>query len=354
VHEKPGALRVTLPAANSGNRVVALQLLLTLWWYTKPITIESDQVSRFIFIALLAFLTLFLVPGIGAPLAFFGGIFLVGFLAHVLMLSLVVDVMIKRIGRAWLVVPFGVYGGYYVTYYYQAVLIDRKSVELRASNPGQVITFDPAHYSLVTEDAERLVSNYKIPVVYAIDGGQYPENKGFSSYRLIRKDQCNVRIKNSHAVAGSLDSENVMSKQACLFRIPEAIQSKPLMVVSRGGVDAEWDTRWGFKERVTEMMLDGTVIGSFRTASIWRWSWFPFAVFACYHKGGPSSPLECHGEVFGHAVYISGTSTEDRYSKRAVPEAVMLGLRKYAVADTETFEGSDQGFDFSAVIGKSN
>jgi len=297
--------------------------------------------SLSIFFVLLASLALALV-GIDEILAFIAG-GVVGVFIHVLMLSLFIEAMIRRIGRAWLLVPFGLYGSYYAICCYQIILIDRKSEELHASNPEQIMDFDPTRYSLVTNEAERLVSNYRIPVAYTIDGAQYPENKGFSSYRLIRKDRCKVAINKLHAVALWLHPDNVMSQNACLLRMSEAIQKKALTVVSRG--DADWDHRWGFNNRVTEIALDGTVIGSFRTASLWRWSSFPFGVFFCY-RSYPS--FKCQGEVFGQIVYINGISTEVDYNKTVVPESVMLALPKYTQADAENFQGSDQGFEFRA------
>jgi hypothetical protein len=297
--------------------------------------------------------TLVLVPAAGEPLGWLAS-FLAGLLAHALMLSLVIEAMIKRIGKAWLLIPVGAYGGYYAILGYQVVSVDRKLAELRFSNPGQVMTFDPARYSLVSKDAEYLISNYKIPVAYSVDEGQYSENKGFSSYRLIGKDKrCDAPVNHLHAVSVPLNSENVMSKKACLIRMSEALQSKALTVISKGGGTA-WDTGWGFREGVTEIVLDNKIVGSYRTASMWQWSSLPFIILGCRYGGVPSRPQGCHVEVFGHTVYVSGVSVETRYDRRALPEAIMLGLPKYTVADVTTFEGSDQTFDFLARLGKSN
>src|SRR5712664_180645 len=175
------------------------------------ITAESEPVFRpslSIFIALLVWLALFLVPAFGELMAFFAGAFLVGILIHALMLSLFIEAMIGRIGRAWLVVPFGLYGSYYAICYYQTILVDRKSAELRASNPGQIVDFDPTRYSLVTQEAERLVSRYRIPVAFIVD--RTPKGEGFSSLRLLRKDQCKNPIGRFPAIALALYPEYVM------------------------------------------------------------------------------------------------------------------------------------------------
>lgn len=278
-------------------------------------------------------------------MVFFGLIFLLPVFLHALMLSLFVEAAIGRIGRAWLIIPICFYGSYYAVCYYQTILIERKSAELRASNLGHVMDFDPNRYSLVTEDAFRLVSGFKIPVAFMTDHGV---KEGYSSFRLLPKDQCKIPLGRFPAVALGLSSYEAMYKAACVLRMPEAIQKQILRFETRG--DQDWQHRWGFNERVTEVF--GGVSGSFRTASFWRWSAFPSGAFACYFSGYPRS-LKCDGEVFGELVYIDGFSNETDPSKMVIPASVMLSLPKYTQADTQNFLGSDREFDFAEKMQRS-
>ena len=98
-------------------------------------------------------LLLQLFPSTGVLLMILGGSLLAGLLVHVFLLALFAEAMMRRISRAWIVIPLAAYGAYYAAYLGQAWEISSKSAELRAANPGKILPFDPAIHSLVTKDA---------------------------------------------------------------------------------------------------------------------------------------------------------------------------------------------------------
>ena len=295
--------------------------------------------TKFIFFLLAGYVGLFFVPVLGEILEFFAGFLIVGALWVLLMVSLVIEAASGRISRIWLLVPLCAYGAYYAVWAYQANIIEHKSAELSARNPGQVLVFDSAKYSLVTRDAEVLVTRYKVAATFA---------PGRTGYRLLSKDQC-IAAKElpwGRALQFGLYSDNPMHSVACGIRTAEEPPNRRLEVVTRG--DPDWvHTVWGFNERVYE--LSGVTFAKYYTASVWRWSALPFVGFSCSFSGMPKS-LKCQTYVSGEFVQLKGIPGGIDGARYDRPESVMLGLPKYVSSDALDFRGSDPAFDIATVL----
>src|SRR3954469_7695154 len=145
------------------------------------------------------------------------------------------------------------YGGYYGVFGYQTFQIARKSGELRASNPGLILQFDPDTHSLVTKDANAFVSQHGIPVAYEPNPNFTPE--GHLSYRLIRRDQCGIR-KDSQARVQTygMHFNNVLQQRVCVLRFPEAPAHAPVLATIRGDQEI-WKRKWSISEYSTDLVL---------------------------------------------------------------------------------------------------
>ena len=95
-----------------------------------------------------------------------GGPFLVGLLLHIFLVALAVESLTRRKPRALIAIPLVAYGSYYGLYAYQTIEIDRASAELRKANSGKVLDFDAEVHSLVTPNAQALVSSHKVSAAY--------------------------------------------------------------------------------------------------------------------------------------------------------------------------------------------
>jgi hypothetical protein len=296
-------------------------------------------VSGITLLAIIALLALQAVPQTGVFLMIFGGAVLTGVLVHVFLISLFAEACFGRIPRALATIPLTAYAGYYALYADQTVKIWRESAELRKQNSGKVFDFDPELHSLVTPDAQALVTQYAVPVIYA-------SNKNFSaeghvSYRLLTPDQCRDlpgdsqhRIQTSGFFIG-----NVMP-HICLLTFPESPRKKTVTAVKYGDEEI-WKRKRDIGEQLTEIVVDGAVIGRFKTASVWRLPVFPMAVVGCGLIS--STPAwKCSADFMRSYVPIDTVPDGIDRTKYRAPESVMLGILRYTEQDYGEFKGFRQ------------
>jgi hypothetical protein len=206
---------------------------------------------------------------------------------------------------------------------------------MRASNPKQVLDFDPKTQRLVTANAQTLVQGYAIPVAYQPEPN-YTE--GYLSYRLIPRGGCMVtRDSQSRIITFGMSFNQRLQKQVCVLRFPEMPEGKIVKAV-RTGDDEIWRGKWGISEQTTTLSIDGKVIGSYRTASVWHLPLLPAGFIGCALIDSDSSWRCAAGFMRQHIVLDTVPPGVDR-TKYDAPLSIMLGLKKYTEADLTNFHG---------------
>jgi hypothetical protein len=273
------------------------------------------------------------VPILGIVLAMLGSAFIAGFLVHAFLVCLAVDAIRGRVWRGLIVIPILAYGGYYAMYGAQWYEIEQKSAQMRAANPGKIFDFDPDLHSLVAAEAGQLVNSREIPVVYEANTN-YPE--GHLAYRLITREQCNniKRDTQARVITYGVHFEDRFQQQVCQLRMPEAPQHAVVKAVKRGDEDI-WKHTRKIMEQTTDLVFDGKVLGSYRTASVWRLPSFPRLVIGCGLDN-------CDYNFWRTLTTIDSAPNGVDTAKYDTPVTVMLGLRKYTAADLANFRGFEQ------------
>jgi hypothetical protein len=303
-------------------------------------------------IALLAIAALFALqafPYTGIFLMIFGGALLAGLLVHVFLIGLFVEALMGRVPRILAAIPIVAYGGYYALYAQQTVDIRQKSAQLREENSGKIFDFAPEVYSLVTTDAQTLVDQYAIPVVYQPNKNFNPE--GHLAFRLLRSDQCNSlpRDSRNRIIKLGVHFGGVFQNNVCELRFPESPPKKIVTAVKHGDPEV-WKRKWEIGEQLTEILVDGKVIGSFKTASVWRLPLFPSAAIGCGLISGGTPAWKCFADFIRSHIAIDTVPDSVDHEKYELPESVMLGIPKYTAADLTGFRGFKQNDEALARI----
>jgi hypothetical protein len=303
-------------------------------------------------IALLAIAALFalqVIPFTGIFLMIFGGALLAGLLVHVFLIGLFVEAWIGRVPRILAVIPIIAYGGYYALYAHQTNEIREKSAQLRKENSGKIFDFDPEIHSLVTPDAQTLVTQYAIPVVYQPDRNFDPERH--LAFRLVRSDQCNslARDSRNRIIKLGVHFGGVFQNNVCELRFPESPPKKIVTAVKHGDPEV-WKRNWEIGEQLTEILVDGRVIGSFKTASVWRLPLFPNVAIGCGLISAGTPAWKCFADFIRSHTAIETIPASVDHTRYGSPESVMLGIPKYATADLADFRGFEQNDEALARI----
>jgi hypothetical protein len=294
--------------------------------------------SSKVFVFLLVFLVLEVLPLPGIYLMFLGGSLFAGLLIHLLLASLFVEALIGRIPRTFVVIPIIAYGAYSAAYFREGWQVAQVSQQLRTANPGKVYDFDPAANSLVMDRAQEFVETHDVPVAYE-PNKNYPE--GYLSERLITRAQCNgvKRDTQNRVFTLGMHFDGIFQQNVCLLRFPEPPANKTVKVTLVGDPQI-WARRGDIRERTTEITVDDKTIGSFTRAFTWRLSGLPVLAIGCVLIDQPPA-WKCLADFKRNLVTIDGIpDTVDR-AKFDDPTSVMLGIRKYVAADLANFSGFD-------------
>lgn len=286
-------------------------------------------------IALAIVLLLQAIPWVGIILIMLGGPYWVGVLVHIFLLALAVESSLRRIPRAFIAIPLIAYGSYYARYANQTMEIDLAVAELRKSNSGKVLDFDAQVHSLVTPNAQALVNSHKLAVAYESNANFDPE--GYLSFRLIRRDQCKIVPDSQNRIqTWGASFENKPLTTACLLRFPEKPPHR-VVSVTKIGDEEVWKRKHGISEQVSELRLDGKVIGVYKTASVWRLPLVPLLLVGC------ALPIKGCDADFNRSHMALDTVPEGVDRERFdSPESVMLGIPKYSSAELANFRGYPQ------------
>jgi hypothetical protein len=287
-------------------------------------------------IGAIAMIILQLWPFPGVIMMGLGGSLLSALLIHVFLISLFVEAVIGRLPRFFVVIPIAAYGAYYVAYWSEGREIAERAAELRKLNPGKVLDFDPARDVLVGKEIESFMRTHEIVVAY--EPNENYKAEGYLSHRLFPADQCRALSRDGQGrIFISWVSLNLRLMPVCSLRFPEKPEGR-IVTLTKISKPKMWEHNTGISEAVTDVSIDGKVIGSYRGAFTRRLPAFPTGYIGC---GLNSSKLawEC-GYGFMRKLETLDTIPDgvDR-TKFDTPESILLGLRKYTEQDLLNFKG---------------
>ena len=292
-------------------------------------------ISLIFLLALAVLIGLQAIPIVGVVLMLFGSVFIAGFAVHAFLVGLAVEALTGRVSRALIAIPLLAYGGYYVMYAAQRSEIAHKSAQMRATNPGKIFDFNPDLHSLVIKEPVPFINAHEVPVAYEANPNFHPE--GHMAHRLIPRAQCDIKRDTQARVSTlGVHLDGVFQRQVCQLQMPEAPAHAVVAAVRRGDLDI-WKHRREIMEQTTDLVFDGKVVGSYRTASVWRLPSLPVLVISC--GLGPSSTCFDFWRTWESIDAVPDGVDRTQYD---TPVSIMLGLRKYTAADLASFRGFAQ------------
>jgi hypothetical protein len=295
---------------------------------------------------LLVIVTLFLFQKFdvtGVFLMIVGAQFAQGVLVHIFLVSILIESIVRRVPRAFIIVPIFAYGGYYAAYFYEAHQIALVTKELRSSNPGKLFDFDPKLHSLVMDErghinvedeADGFVQTHAIPLTFSQGG---PE--GYLSYRLITKSQFQGVAQDTQFRVNMWpvrDSAKRWLTNIYRLRLPERPLNETITVTKGGALLQEHHTE--IRLQTTKISMNGTVIGSFRMAFGRHLTPFPLLLIGCVLNDAEGR-WHCLAQFDRTRVVIDGIPDSIDRAKFDTPVSVMLGIPKYTPADLQAFSG---------------
>jgi hypothetical protein len=312
----------------------------SIFWLSDKVMLRRylSPFSSKVFVFLLIFLALEVLPLPGLYLTFLGGSLFAGLLVHLLLASLFVEAVMGRIPRALILVPVIAYGAYYAAYFREGWRVAQVTEKLRITNPGKVYDFDPAANSLVMDRAQEFVETHDLPVVHE-PNRNFPE--GYLSERLITRVQCRG-IKNdtqNRVSTFGAHFDGIFQQNICLLRFPERPTNKAVKVTLVGDPQL-WARDGDIHQQTTEISVDDKTVGSFTRAFIWRLPALPVLAIGCMLIDRPPA-WKCLAAFDRRLMTIDGVPDAVDRAKFDDPISVMLGIRKYVAADLANFSGFD-------------
>lgn len=296
----------------------------------------KKSISFWAFTAAAVLFGLQVLPIPGFWLMLFGAPAWTVFLLHIGLIAMFAEAFVRHLPRYLILVPLAAYGGYYALYAYQTVDVHRKSAELKASNPGKVLDFQPENYSLVMKDARAFVTNHAIPVVYE-ENKNNPE--GYLSERILTKAACDSipRDTQSKIFKSGFHFENRLQRHLCVLRAPESLSHTEIRAQKNGDPQIR-KHNWGITEVSTDLIVNGETKASYKTASIWRLPAFPWGYIGCTLIS--STPAwKCGADFARKYTEIDSVPNSVDATRYDSPESVMLGIPKYTQAALANFSG---------------
>ncbi len=292
--------------------------------------------SFWAFVVFAALVVLQVSPFPGAYLMFIRGALIAGLALHVFLIALFVEALAGRAPRVLMAIPIAAYGGYYALLGHQASQIAEKSAELRAANAGKVLPFDPNMRSVVTKEASEFVSQHAIAVAYQPASGFKPE--GYLAFRLIRRDQCKIpRDSQGRIVTLGVFFGDELQHAVCELRIPEMPEHKPIVATTRGDAEIQ-KHKWSISEYSTDFAVDGQIVTSYRSASVWQLPRLPKLFIGCGLVS--SKPAwECGADFLTTYMTLDVVPAGIDRARYDSPLSVVLGIPKYTAEDLAHFQG---------------
>jgi hypothetical protein len=286
---------------------------------------------------LVALMVLQALPVTGPVLASVGAPFVTGWLAHLTLISLIVDALAGRLSLAVMLIPLIAYSTYYLAYWKQGVRVAQYSAELRRSNPGKLLDFNPDVHSLVMDQAGKFAASHQIPVVYAREPSYKPEE--YLSFRLWSTEQLPQFLKDSRSTFQVFDVylDDLMQPNLRELRVPERPSHQIVEATVFDDPGNGWRD-WKIGEERTSVTLEGKTVGVFKSGFVFRFPKFPFLWIGCQFHGSPPQH-KCDADFIGERVPIeSGPDGVDR-DRYDDPVSIMLGIKKLADEEILAFRG---------------
>jgi hypothetical protein len=215
------------------------------------------------------------------------------------------------------------------------------SQELRTTNPGRIIEFDPKQHSLVIDQADVFAATHAIPVVYARDPSYLQD--GYASYRLIERDRIKDYLGGN--VEGvqffSVEWDGAVQRSVGELRFSERPQHRVITAAAHD-TDGEGWKDWNIGFRTTSLDVDGKIIGLFKSGYVDRLPAIPFFTIGCRFSPEPGKRT-CHAEFATERTGIEGRPDSVNRVLYPDPVSIMLGIKGRSEHEIARFHQSDLG-----------
>jgi hypothetical protein len=125
-----------------------------------------------------------------------------------------------------------------------------------------------------------------------------------------------------------------------VLRFPED-PNHAVVTVSRPQDAGIWKRKPGVSESLTEIVVDGKILGSYRSAIAWRLPVLPMGFIGCSLIS--SKPAwECGAQFLRKLQTLDTVPDSIDKARYDTPESIMLGVRKYTATDLANFKGFAQ------------
>ncbi|MCV9965124.1 hypothetical protein OIU34_24915 [Pararhizobium sp. BT-229] len=306
---------------------------------------DGIQMRQYFPISLLGFVVtgvvfvLQAIPVTGIFLMFAFAMFWSAVLINASMIGVVIEVIVGRVSRLWLVLPLVFYGGYWIAATLDHFALRELSSRYDVANARVVTGFDPVRQALVFEgdgDGAWLTRNFALPVAYSVNPN-FPE--GYLSNRMIEITVC-TKVRGSRALQAAFvhgfgfhDGDAIRSRRLeerfCNLSMPER-PDLPMVVVGREETK-DFEKSLPIKRITTTIaMPDGRRFELFGGVAS-PLSWIPMPIMGCALNSGPPS-WDCTAGFWrnGFTPIVSGNT---RYSRDSTVLAKALGLKPMAIDD---------------------
>ncbi|MCB1681826.1 MAG: hypothetical protein H6858_05840 [Rhodospirillales bacterium] len=285
-------------------------------------------------------------PYTGVFLMITGAPIWTGHIPHIIALTFVCEVLLRKAPKVLLAIPLLPYLFYYFLFGVQAVYIYGLENELQAQNPSKLLEFVSGDYSLVANG--EYVKYLKIPVVYAVNSN-FPE--GYLAYRLSTKVLCDRARSLKDKVTDifgeywifpvswhEFRSNKVSSKSfgMCELRIREAPQ-KPILKIVREELKTENPY---LNQRQYTFFINEKSIGRFVTATYEAIPLFPRFFIGCGLKSSDTPAWLCDATLRRVRqtlrTYPKATSANNNSDNYFI--SLLLGIDYYSEDDLQNFK----------------
>ncbi len=317
-----------------------LRLATKVNWRVQRISRDLIGAPSVWFIVALAALALLEIPSTtGRLLDRWGADVVAGWLGQLALLGLCVDALRGKLPRPVVLIPLLFYVSYYFAYWEQGAHIKLKSEELRRTNPGRIVAFDPRSSALAMDKADAFAASYSIPVVYARDPSFVGDE--YLSYRLVATDRIVSylsRNRDGVQVFSVYWNDRILPNVREL-KYPERPRHQIISVSVADNPGQGWKD-FNIGTQTTSVSTDGRLIGTFRSAYVLRLPPAPMFTLGCT-QSLTSSKRMCRAEFVTERVPIESRPDSVDRTLYDDPVSVMLGIRQLSEKDMQSFHGFD-------------
>ena len=267
----------------------------------------------------------------------YGANILAGWLGQLIFVSLFVDALRGVLPRSVALIPFLFYSSYYVAYSVQANHINLELEELRKTNPGRIVAFDPQLYSLVMDKADAFVANYSIPVVFAHDASYIRDE--YISYRLMATDRIGQYLSRNNVYVQSFSVywDNVIQANVRELKFPERPRHRIISVSVQDNPGEGWKD-FNIGTETISMSMEGRVIGTFKSGYVRKLPTLPFFTIGCTYST-ISSRRVCQAEFITERMAIESRPDSVDRALYNDPVSIMLGIKQLSQKEMSNFRG---------------